>query len=159
MPDHFTCENVVSGCAVANWRHSLTKQRRACSSVPNTGARSMLSEHEGKEIRQLNGPCNSRWAFLSYGLLFCLGVVILATFLDYGLTFDEEFGKTYGEYVLRWYASFFKDQNALGYYNLHLYGGFFEAISQLTVRITENFLPIGVYETRHFVNAVFGFLG
>ena len=28
-------------------------------------------------------------------------------------------------------STFFKDQSALGYYDLHLYGGFFEAISQL----------------------------
>jgi hypothetical protein len=119
----------------------------------------MIGEYKSEIFVQQDGPNERRWEFLCYGLFFCLGLVILATFLNYGLTCDEEFGKTYGQYILRWYSSFFKDQSALGYYNLHLYGGFFEAISQLTGSITENVLPIGVYELRHLINALFGFLG
>ena len=54
--------------------------------------------------------------------------------------------------------TFFQDRSALSYYDLHLYGGFFEAISQLVVSICRKILPLGVYETRHLVNALFGFL-
>jgi len=86
-----------------------------------------------EEIRQLNATSDRLWLFLSRGLFVCLGLIILATFLDYGLTYDEEVSRWYGRMVLRWYSTFFQDRSALGYYDLHLYGGFFEAISQLAV--------------------------
>ena len=111
-----------------------------------------------EEIRQFNATSDRLWLFLSRGLFVCLGLIILATFLDYGLTYDEEVSRWYGRMVLRWYSTFFKDQSALGYYDLHLYGGFFEAISQLAVSICRKILPLDVYETRHLVNALFGFL-
>lgn len=108
---------------------------------------------------QIAEPNDRHWEFLSRGLLIILALVILTTFLDYGLTFDEEFGKTYGQYVVRWYSSFFRDRSALGYYNLHLYGGFFEAVLQLATSVTKKILPIGVYELRHIFNAFTGLLG
>ena len=52
---------------------------------------------------QIAEPNDRHWEFLSRGLFIILALVILTTFLDYGLTFDEEFGKTYGQYVVRWY--------------------------------------------------------
>jgi hypothetical protein len=110
-------------------------------------------------VGKLNVYGDRHWAFLSYGLFFCVSVAIFSTFLDYGLTFDEEFGKLYGEYVLRWYSTLFQDQSALSYYNLCLYGGFFEALSQLIVSMAQKVSPIGLYETRHLVNALFGLLG
>ena len=106
----------------------------------------------------MNCVSEKRWVFLSYGLFLCLGLVIVTTFLDYGLTYDEEVAKWYGRFILRWYSTFFQDRSALGYYDLHLYGGFFEAISQLAVSICRKILPLDVYETRHLVNALFGFL-
>ena len=96
---------------------------------------------------------------MSRGLFVCLGLIILATFLDYGLTYDEGVGSWYGRLVLKWYASFFKDQSALGYYDLHLYGGFFEATAQAIVSLTRKISPLGFYETRHLINALFGLLG
>lgn len=94
---------------------------------------------------------------LSYGLFLCLGLTILLTFLDYGLTYDEETGRFYGYSVLRWYSTFFKDKGALNYSNLYLYGGFFEAIAQATANITQRVFPLGVYEIRHLINALFGY--
>ena len=93
------------------------------------------------------------------GCLFVSASIILATFLDYGLTYDEGVGSWYGRLVLKWYASFFKDQSALGYYDLHLYGGFFEATAQAIVSLTRKISPLGFYETRHLINALFGLLG
>ena len=112
-----------------------------------------------EEIRQFNANSDKLWLFFSRGLFICLGSIILATFLDYGLTYDEEFGSWYGRLVLKWYASFFKDQSALGYYDLHLYGGFFEATTQAIVSLTRKISPLGFYETRHLINALFGLLG
>ena len=112
-----------------------------------------------EEIRQFNANSDKLWLFFSRGLFICLGSIILATFLDYGLTYDERFGSGYGRLVLKWYASFFKDQSALGYYDLHLYGGFFEATAQAIVSLTRKISPLGFYETRHLINALFGLLG
>ena len=92
-----------------------------------------------EEIRQFNATSDRLWLFLSRGLFVCLGLIILATFLDYGLTYDEEVGSWYGRMVLKWYASFFKDQSALGYYDLHLYGGFFEATRSNSKSTQEDF--------------------
>ena len=106
----------------------------------------------------MNRVSEKRWVFLSYGLFLCLGLVILATFLDYGLTYDEEVAKWYGRFILRWYSTLFRDKSALNYYDLYLYGGFFETIAQSIVSISQRVLPLGVYETRHLVTALFGFL-
>ena len=74
-------------------------------------------------VRRLNSLSDRTWKSLSSGLFVCIGLAICLTFLDYGLTYDEGLGSWYGRLVLKWYASFFKDQSALGYYDLHLYGG------------------------------------
>jgi Dolichyl-phosphate-mannose-protein mannosyltransferase len=95
------------------------------------------------------------WEKLSCAFLICLSFLILFTFRDYGLTWDEEVQKTYGEHVLDWYSSLFRDSQALSLSNLYLYGGFFDIIAQLAAKVS----PIGVYETRHLINTSFGLLG
>src|SRR5207247_4717669 len=57
--------------------------------------------------------------------------------------------------VLKWYRSFFHDDSALTYRNLFFYGGFFDAFANVATRIS----PLGEYETRHVVNALFGLAG
>ena len=97
---------------------------------------------------------DKHWRYLTYALFLIVLILILSTFLDYGLTADEELQRVYGDYVISWYSSFFRDRSALSYFNLNLYGGFFEVIAQLASRI----IPLGVYETRHLINALFGCL-
>ncbi len=90
-----------------------------------------------------------RLLFLSYiALIFC-------TFLDYGITYDEEWHSRYGEYIIRWYTSGFRDKSALTFWTLPLQGGFFDTIA----RVATYFSPFGIYESNHLVNALFGFLG
>src|SRR5437867_167872 len=90
------------------------------------------------------------WRRLSYVLILLVGFVMLATFLDYGLTWDEEVQRVYGDKVLAWYASLFRNRTALDF--TFIYGGFFKAVAQLSTKI----LPFGVYESRHLVNCLFG---
>jgi len=92
------------------------------------------------------------WRYLAYGLLVCVFMAICTTFLDYGLTWDEQTQKSYGNFILKWYYSLLQDPSVLTYENLYLYGGFFESIAQVATVIS----PLGLYETRHFINAVFG---
>lgn len=79
-------------------------------------------------------------------------VIICLTFQDYGVTWDEEVHKNYGDMILRWFRTFFQDSAALNYRDLFYYGGFFDVTAQLASSIS----PFGVYETRHFVGALFG---
>ena len=65
----------------------------------------------------------------------------------------KELAAETGDWSPKWYASFFKDQSALGYYDLHLYSGFFEATAQAIVSLTRKISPLGFYETRHLINA------
>ena len=95
------------------------------------------------------------WVWLTYILFIAFVICIVSTFLDYGITYDEDFQTSYGEKIIRWYSSFFQDQGALTYGNEINYGGFFVVIGQLVAKIS----PMGVYETRHLLNAFFGLLG
>lgn len=93
---------------------------------------------------------DQNWRKLSYVLILSVGLIMLGTFLDYGLTWDEEVQRIYGDNVVVWYASFFRNRAALDF--TFTYGGFFEAVAQLFTKI----LPFGVYESRHLINCLFG---
>lgn len=96
------------------------------------------------------------WQKLTWLLLAVVFIVILVTFRDYGLTYDEELQKGYGEAVIKWYSTWFADRSALSFGgNVYAYGGFFEVFAQLLTRIS----PLGLYETRHLAGALFGFFG
>lgn len=88
-------------------------------------------------------------------MLVGIAVLALATFRDYGSTWDEEVHFLYGEYVLAWYRSLFQDASALSFGDLYLYGGLFDAPAQLLAGIS----PLGLYETRHLANVATGLVG
>jgi hypothetical protein len=96
----------------------------------------------------------SLWRTLTILLVVGYLCMILATFLDYGITYDEGWHSQYGKYVIEWFTSGFRDQNALTYWNLMYYGSFFNSISYLATLIS----PLGFYETGHLINALFGLL-
>lgn len=84
-----------------------------------------------------------------------LAFIVLCTFRDYGITWDEELQSQYGQSIVDYYFSGFKDQRYAEIFNLYLYGGMFDGFASLIDRFT----PFSVYETRHLVNAGFGLLG
>ena len=92
---------------------------------------------------------------LFYVLLFLLLILIVCTFRDYGITWDEQWHATYGTYIIWWYTSLFRNHKALEYMTMDFYGGFFEVVAQGAAR----FSPFGPFETRHLISALFGFLG
>ena len=91
---------------------------------------------------------------LSYIILLILFGVFLLTFQHYGVTWDEPPQHAYGQMILRYYKTFFEDRSALSYANLYYYGGFFDSLAAAAVRLS----PLGLYETRHFLNGLFGIL-
>jgi hypothetical protein len=93
---------------------------------------------------------------IASGVLFAAAlVVVLATFQDYGVTWDEHYHEAYGKYVLAYYLSGFRDTAALTYHNLWLYGGAFDGPTALVKLIS----PFGDYETQHLMIALVGLVG
>ncbi|MBL8628274.1 MAG: glycosyltransferase family 39 protein [Rhodospirillaceae bacterium] len=92
---------------------------------------------------------------LSFAILGALIVLVLATFQDYGISWDEEVQNNYGEKLLALYSSFFADRSVFSYLNLWFYGGFFD----LTTAIVNQFTPFDHFATRHLMGGLFGVVG
>lgn len=92
---------------------------------------------------------------LSYLTLTSVLVFILLTFKNYGISNDEEVQHVYGELLLSFYQSGFKDLAAFQYKNLYLYGGFFDLLAALLEKV----LPLWLWDVRHLLSALFGLAG
>ena len=90
-------------------------------------------------------------------LLLVLGAIglVIGTFHDYGITWDEDVHNWYGVFVLDYYLSWFKDSRSLHWLNLYNYGAAFDMTAALVNRVS----PFGTYETRHLLNGMVGVLG
>jgi len=98
---------------------------------------------------------DSFWKLLYFGLILLAIVFTLLTFRDYGVTWDEDVHNWYGNFVLDYYLSDFAERDALHWRDLYNYGAIFDTIAAAANRIS----PIGIYETRHLLNALVGVLG
>ena len=58
-----------------------------------------------------------RWNALAAALLAAAGILVLVTFADYGVTWDEDVHNWYGVFALDYYLSLFNDQRALNWLN------------------------------------------
>jgi hypothetical protein len=92
---------------------------------------------------------------LALALLAAAVAVALATFRDYGLGWDDYAHSEYGELLVAFYASGFRDQRALSFVNLYQYGGGFDLLAALAAKV----LPFDVFETRRLLGALVGLLG
>lgn len=88
---------------------------------------------------------------LSVFLLFLMPTISS----DYGITGDELVQKTYGEKVYAYYETNGEDKSALDYKNLYYYGGLFDYTAAW---LNKKFPNADVYNTRHWLNALFGFI-
>jgi hypothetical protein len=95
------------------------------------------------------------WDRLSFGIIVLGAILALLTFRDYGVTWDEDVHNWYGNFVLDYYVSFFADRNALHWRDLYNYGAVFDTAAAALNRVS----PMGIYETRHLLNALVGVLG
>jgi hypothetical protein len=85
----------------------------------------------------------------------CLLALVASFGRDAGITWDEGFQLQYGQRVLAWFRSGFRDRGALEYLDLYLYGGLFDAPAQWIVERS----PLDPYETRHLLTALTALLG
>ena len=97
----------------------------------------------------------SWWDPLSLCIVLVALALVLRTFRDYGVTWDEDVHNWYGNFVLDYYLSFFGDKTALHWQDLYNYGAVFDMLAAALNRVS----PIGVYETRHLLNGLVGILG
>jgi hypothetical protein len=95
------------------------------------------------------------WDHAAYALFAALALVILLTFRDYGVAWDEPEAQEYGQFILEYYRTDGARPRALTFNNMYYYGGLFEATA---VWLGEH-LPFDPFETRHLLNAFVGLLG
>jgi hypothetical protein len=81
--------------------------------------------------------------------------LVLVTFRHYGASWDEQVQHEYGEAVLRFYSSLFRDRSATALGDLSRYGGFIELLEVFATRIS----PFDVYATRHLLDGLCGVAG
>jgi len=95
------------------------------------------------------------WDRLAFALFVLVTGVVIVTFTDYGVTWDEDVHHWYGVFVLDYYLSFFRDLRALHYGDLYNYGAAFD----MTAALLNHLSPFGTYETRHLLNGLVGIIG
>jgi len=81
--------------------------------------------------------------------------LVLFTFQDYGLAWDEPFGEHYGALIVDYILSDGLDQRVNTFRNLQNYGGLFDGLAALATRIS----PLEPFQTRHLLIACTGLLG
>ncbi len=88
-------------------------------------------------------------------LFAVLAFLIVLTFRDYGISWDEELQNTYGVKLLAFYTSGLRDMGAFDYGNLFLYGGFFDIVAAILNLVS----PFETYETRHLWGGIILLVG
>ena len=88
-------------------------------------------------------------------VLAVVAVVAGLTFRDYGLGWDDYTHAEYADLLLRMFGSGFKDNAALSFANLYMYGGGFDMVAALLHKI----IPLELFETRRLVGAIVGVIG
>ncbi|MCX4244480.1 ArnT family glycosyltransferase [Paraliomyxa miuraensis] len=81
--------------------------------------------------------------------------VVLLTFRDYGITWDETWHLVYGDYILEWFLTLGADTSALCYRIDFLYGGTFDLLGAIVRRVS----PLSGFDTIHLFGALVGVLG
>jgi hypothetical protein len=88
-------------------------------------------------------------------LIAALIVLAFCTFRDYAISNDEVLQHRYGELIIAYYASGFKDQSLFSFDNLYLYGGLFDIIA---VGLS-HLIPLDPYDLRHILGGLIGVSG
>jgi hypothetical protein len=92
---------------------------------------------------------------LAVAVLVAMMGVVLATFRDYGLGWDDYTHSEYGDLLLALYRSGFTDRRALSFVNLYKYGGGYDMLAAATAKL----LPFTLFETRRLLGGLVGIVG
>jgi hypothetical protein len=88
-------------------------------------------------------------------LIFALFVVALCTFRDFSISNDEGVQHHYGELIIDYYTSGFRNRELFGFQNLYLYGGLFDIVAVALSKL----ISIDPYDVRHIICAMTGIGG
>jgi hypothetical protein len=88
-------------------------------------------------------------------LLAALVVAALLTFKAYAISNDEGVQRHYGELIIAYYTSGYRDQSLFSFQNLYLYGGMFDIIADSL----DHVFPVDPYDLRHILCALMGIGG
>jgi 4-amino-4-deoxy-L-arabinose transferase-like glycosyltransferase len=94
------------------------------------------------------------WRRLTWVLLGLSLLVRLATFRDYGVTWDEQLERRNGLATVRWYGSGLTFLDRPEGSDQHLYGSFFNVLAWAASHLS----PLDHYETEHLLVSLFGLL-
>ena len=83
-------------------------------------------------------------------------VIIILTFKDYGISWDEIYQAEYGRMTYEYFRTFGADKSSFSYMNSYYYGPLVELICH---SVFNAFPSIGLYETRHLISALIGAVG
>jgi len=92
---------------------------------------------------------------LALVLIAAAALVVIVTFRDYGIGWDDYAHAEYGDLLVSFYASGFTDKRALSFVNLYMYGGGFDLLAALAAKIS----PFTLFETRRLLGGVVGLIG
>jgi hypothetical protein len=107
---------------------------------------------------RLGVEASGRWSNadrISLAILSGLVVLAILIFRDYGISNDEEVQHRYGELIVNYYVSGFRDSALFNYRNLYLYGGLFDILAVGVAKA----LPFDPFLIRHFLSAMIGVAG
>ena len=74
---------------------------------------------------------------LALVLIATAAVVVIVTFRDYGIGWDDFTHAEYGDLLVAFFASGFTDKRALSFVNLYMYGGGFDLLAALVAKMYE----------------------
>src|SRR5579863_3825675 len=101
------------------------------------------------------------WNRLTVALLLIAAALVLLTFRSYGVTWDEDMQRWYGDLVLDNYLSWVGLARKPHWLLLYSYGDLYNygAVFDITASALNRVSPLGVFETRHLLNALVGLVG
>jgi hypothetical protein len=118
--------------------------------VPGTGNRAVSLRNALRWIARLDSH-----DIATVVLLAALLVIAMLTYRDYAISNDEGVQHHYGELIIAYYKSGFRNQSLFSFQNLYLYGGLFDIIAVALAHL----VPIDPYDLRHILCALIGIGG
>jgi hypothetical protein len=120
------------------------------------GAAETLSATAARRLARL-----CLWDRLTLALVGIAAVLVLLTYRNYGVTWDEDMQRWYGELVLTYYLWLVGAAHAPHWELLYRYADMYNygALFDLVAATFNRFSPLGVFETRHLLNGLVGILG
>ena len=144
------CKGVssISASRRGRLRHSRALFKRAT----NWSCRHWLSFRSNQRP---DDPNDVLWDYLSLSVVLLGTALVILTFHDYGITWDEPLHNWYGNFIIDNYQLFFRDNGSLRWDDMYFYGAAFDIAAATVNRVSF----LGTYETRHLLNGLVGVLG